>query len=68
MLSHPELDKDDCYCHKRGCRRDVGKGEPIQPSSLVRISIGALPRTSLVACGVAVAERALIHVHYLAHM
>ena len=25
--------------------------------------LGALPRASLVACGVAVAERALIHVH-----
>ena len=30
---------------------------------LIRISVGALPRTSPVACGVAVAERALIHVH-----
>ena len=30
---------------------------------LVRIRVGALPRTSPVACGVAVAERALIHVH-----
>ena len=27
--------------------------------------LGALPRTSLVACGVAVAERALIHVHIM---
>ena len=30
---------------------------------LDRIRVGALPRTSPVACGVAVAERALIHVH-----
>ena len=30
---------------------------------LVRIRVGALPRTSPVACGVAMAERALIHVH-----
>ena len=27
------------------------------------VAIGALPRASLVACGVAVTERALIHVH-----
>ena len=29
----------------------------------VNVILGALPRTSPVACGVAVAERALIHVH-----
>ena len=29
--AHPELDKNDCHCHKRPCRRAVGKLPPAQP-------------------------------------
>ena len=36
-LKHPELDKDDCHCHKRGCRRDVGKEPPRQQPGRKRL-------------------------------
>ena len=37
MLLHPDLDKDDCHCHSRPCRRAVGKGEPKQPRGCKRV-------------------------------
>ena len=37
LLKHPELDKDDCHCHKRGCRRDVGKEPPRQRPGRKRV-------------------------------
>ena len=37
LLLHPDLDKDDCHCHSRLCRRAVGKGEPKQPRGCKRV-------------------------------
>ena len=62
MLAHPELDKDDCHCHKWGCRRDVGKAEPRQLPGRKRVraespvvsaglkAANELPRPPILVC------------------
>jgi hypothetical protein len=37
LQTHPDLDKDDCYCHKRPCQRAVGKLPEQQPHGRKRV-------------------------------
>jgi len=37
LQTYPELDKDDCYCHKRPCQRAVGKMPAQQPPGRKRV-------------------------------